>query len=266
MTSPGGSVTGGIDAHTDTHDAAALDERGRLLGVRTFASTPEGNRQLLAWLQAFGPIGVIGVESTGSYAPGLVRYLRSREISVVEVNRPHAHTRRRRGKSDPLDAEMAARQALAGHAVVVAKRTEGTVEAIRQLRVARESAVKARSAALNQLSELIATAPDELRQQLRERKTSRGRASLCARLRPDLERLHEPLHAAKLALRSLARRVDELDREIAALDGYLKPLVAAAAPRTTQLLAISTGHAGQMLVTAGENIDRLRHEGAFAAL
>src|SRR3954466_293311 len=79
MTSPSGSVMGGVDAHTDTHDAAALDERGRLLGVRTFASTPEGNRQLLAWLQAFGPIGVIGVESTGSYAAGLVRYLRSRD-------------------------------------------------------------------------------------------------------------------------------------------------------------------------------------------
>jgi transposase len=102
------------------------------------------------------------------------------------------------------------------------------------------------------------TAPDELREQLRERKTNRGRATLCARLRPDLERLHEPLQAAKLALRSLARRVSELDQEIAALDAHLEPLVATAAPRTTQLLAISTGHAGQLLVTAGENIDRLR--------
>jgi transposase len=266
MTSPSGPVTGGVDAHTDTHDAAALDERGRLLGVRTFASTPEGNRQLLAWQQAFGPIAVMGVESTGSYAAGLVRYLRSREISVVEVNRPHAHTRRRRGKSDPIDAELAARHALAGNAAVVPKRTDGRVEAIRQLRVARDSAVKARSAALNQLTELIVTAPDELREQLRERKTSRGKASLCARLRPDPERLHEPLHAAKLALRSLARRVNDLDQEIAALDAHLKPLVATAAPRTTALLAISTGHAGQMLVTAGENIDRLRHDGAFAAL
>jgi transposase len=116
MTSPGGSVTGGVDAHTDTHDVAALDERGRLLGTRTFATTPDGNRALLAWLAAFGPIAVIGVESTGSYAAGLVRYLRSRDVAVVEVNQPHAHTRRRRGKSDPIDAEMAARHALAGHA------------------------------------------------------------------------------------------------------------------------------------------------------
>ena len=132
---------------------------------------------------------------------------------------------------------MAARQALAGHAAAIPKQTDGIVEAIRQLRVARDSAVKARTAALNQLTELIVTAPDELREQLRQRKTTRGKATLCARLRPDLDRLHEPLQAAKLALRSLARRIAELDREIAALDAQLKPLVAAAAPRTTQLLA-----------------------------
>ena len=114
MTSPGGFVTGGIDAHTGTHDTAALDERGRLLGTRTFPTSPEGNQALLTWLESFGPIAVIGVESTGSYAAGLVRFLRSRDVAVLEVNQPHAHTRRRRGKSDPIDAEMAARQALSG--------------------------------------------------------------------------------------------------------------------------------------------------------
>jgi transposase len=73
MTRAGALVTGGVDAHTDTHNAAALDERGRLLGVRTFASTPDGNRALLAWLETFGRVDVIGVESTGSYAAGLNR-------------------------------------------------------------------------------------------------------------------------------------------------------------------------------------------------
>jgi transposase len=266
MTSPGGSVIGGVDAHTDTHDAAALDERGRLLGTRTFPSTPEGNRALLAWLESFGSIAVIGVESTGSYAAGLVRFLRSREVAVVEINQPHAHTRRRRGKSDPIDAEMAARQALSGHAIVVPKLTDGIVEAIRQLRLARDSAVKARTAAFNQLTEMIVTVPDDLRQHLSARKTTRGKTTLCSRLRPDLSRLHEPAQAARLALRSLARRIAELDREIATLDERLIPLVATAAPRTTQLIAVSTGHAGQLLVTAGQNIERLRNEGSFAAL
>ncbi len=266
MTSPAGCVTGGVDAHTDTHDAAALDERGRLLGTHTFSTTPDGNWALLAWLEAFGPIAVIGVESTGSYAAGLVRFLRSRDIAVVEVNQPHAHTRRRRGKSDPIDAEMAARTALSGHATAVPKLTDGIVEAIRQLRLARDSAVKARTAAFNQLTEVIVTVPDDLRQQLSARKTTRGKTTLCSRLRPDLKRIHEPAQAAKFALRSLARRIAELDREIALLDKQLEPLVATAAPRTTQLIAISTGHAGQLLVTAGENIERLRNDGSFAAL
>src|SRR5688572_27449525 len=161
---------------------------------------------------------------------------------------------------------MAARQALSGHATAIPKLTDGIVEAIRHMCLARDSAVKARTAAFNQLTEMIVTTPDELRQHLGQRKTTRGKTTLCARLRPDLDRLHEPAQAAKLALRSLARRVAELDREIATLDDQLTPLVATAAPRTTRLLAVSTGHAGQLLVTAGQNIDRLDSDGAFAAL
>ncbi len=195
-----------------------------------------------------------------------MRYLRAHAVEIVEVNRPHAHARRRRGKSDPIDAEMAARQALAGDATAVPKITTGIVESIRQLRITRDSAVKARSAALCQLTDLIVTAPHELRNQLSERKTTRGKARLCSRLRPRANSLAEPAEAAKFALRSLARRIAEFDAEIAALDEHLAALVATAAPRTTQLLGISTGHASQLLVTAGQNIDRLGNDGAFAAL
>jgi transposase len=266
MTDIDGEVIGGVDAHTDAHVAAALDRRGHLLGTKSFATTPAGYRQLRLWLESFGRVALVGVESTGAYAAGLVRELRAASIRVAEVNRPHAHTRRRRGKNDPIDAEMAARHALSGSAHVEPKATDGIVEAIRQLRLARHSAVKARSAALCQLSEMTVTVPDELREQLRTRRTTQGRATLCRRLRPDSTRLHEPDQAARLALRSIGRRIAELDQEIAKLDDALKPLVATAAPRTTSLLAISTGHAGQLLVTAGENIERLRSDGAFAAL
>ncbi len=259
-------VIGGVDAHTDAHHAAALDQRGALLGTASFATTTRGYGELLDWLAGFGAVDAVAVESTGAYAAGLTRHLRQCDIRVVEVNQPHAHTRRRRGKSDPLDAEMAARLVLAGQATATPKRTDGIVESIRLLRVARHSAVKARSAAMVQLSELIVTAPQELREQLAQRKTARGKAALCRRLRPSPDRIAPPLQAAKLALRSLARRIAELDTEIAALDRQLEPLVATAAPRTTSLLGISTGHAGQLLVTAGENIDRLRGDGSFAAL
>jgi len=259
-------VVGGVDAHADTHHAAALDQRGALLATQSFPATTPGYLELLAWLRSFGEVDVVAVESTGSYAAGLVRYLRGHGVRVLEANQPHAHTRRRRGKSDPIDAEMAARLALAGKATTVPKQTDGIVESIRLLRVARQSAVKSRSAAMVQLRDLTVTAPQELRDQLACRKTIRGKAALCRRLRPSTGELGQPAHAAKFALRSIAVRIKALDAEVAVLDRQLEELVSGAAPRTSQLLGISTGHAGRLLVTAGENIDRLRGEAAFAAL
>lgn len=112
-------------------------------------------------MRAFGRVDVVAIESTGAYAAGLVRYLREHDITVLEVNQPHAHTRRRRGKSDPIDAEIAARLALAGKATTVPKQTDGIVESIRLLRVTRDGAVRARSAAMVALSQLIITAPQQ---------------------------------------------------------------------------------------------------------
>ena len=266
MTDPARGIVVGVDAHNDTHDACVLDDCGRLLGTRTFTADAAGYRELLGWVQRFGSITAFGVESTGSYAAGLTRHLCAEGLEVREVNQPHPHTRRRRGKSDPIDAEMAARHVLAENRIVIAKDTTGIVESIRQLRVARDGAVKARSAALHALDGLIVSAPEELRQQLMIRKTTRGRATLCGRFRPDPARLHEPAVAAKAALRSLARRIVDLDAEIALLDRQLKQLVAEAAPTTTSRIAVSTGHAGALLVTAGQNIERLRSDASFAAL
>jgi len=226
MTQDGPLVVGGVDSHADTHHVAALDQRGALLATKSFPTTTPGYGQALKWLGSFGEIDTIAVESTGSYAAALVRYLREHDIGVVEVNQPHAHTRRRIGKSDPIDAEMAARLFLAGKAKVTPKQTDGIIEAIRTLRVARNSAVKARTAAMIQIRDLIITAPQPLRDQLADRKTLRGKAAVCARFRlsdPDLAR---PFLAAKFTLRSLAQRLGSLDREIENLDRELKHLVA----------------------------------------
>jgi len=148
------AVIGGVDTHADTHQAAALNEQGRLLGVRPFATTEDGYRQLLAWLRNLGPIRAVGIEGSGSYGAGLTRHLRAAGVPVVEVNRPHAHTRARRGKTDAIDAEAAARKVLAGECTAIPKDTTGIAEAIRQLHLARASAVQARTAALNQLDKL----------------------------------------------------------------------------------------------------------------
>jgi transposase len=258
-------VVGGVDAHADTHHAAVLDARGVLLATEQFAATATGYEQLIAWLGGFGRVAAVAVESTSSYAAGLTRALRAHQITVAEVNQPHAHTRRRRGKTDAVDAEAAARRYLSGDGLAVPKDTTGIVESIRMLRVARHGAVKARTAALLQARDLITTAPQPLREQITTKQTLRARLAICRRSRPG--DASTPENAAKLALKSLAGRVAALDREIAGLDAHLAQLVSSAAPATTRLLGISTGHAGQFLVTAGENIDRLRNgESSFAAL
>ncbi len=266
MTQQRPRVVAGVDAHTDTHHAAVLDLNGRLLASATFPTTGDGYVALIAWVSGHGELDRVGVESTGSFAAGLVRALVARGISVVEVNQPHPHARQRLGKSDPIDAELAARAVLSGTAVAVPKDTSGIVESIRQLTVTRQSALKARTAALHQLDDLLITAPEQLRAEVRCRRSLRRRASLCLELRPDRKRAHEPLQAAKLALRSLARRIRNLDNEIQELDRQLEQLVSTAAPRTLSLLGIGTHNAGQLLVSAGQNIERLHSEAAFAKL
>jgi transposase len=261
----GVGVIGGVDCHQWTHHAVALDAQGHRLGDQEFPATRAGYDQLHAWLDQFGSILAVGVESTGSYGAALTRSLTAAGVQVIEVNQPHRHTRRRRGKSDRIDAEAAARKVLAGEASAIPKDTTGSVESIRQLRVARDSAVRARSAALTQLGELIVTVPADLREQL-TRKTLRGQAGLCRKLQPDRDRLHDPSEAGKLALRSLAERIHGLDGEIAALDDHLRTLVTAVAPSTMALQGVGPCHAAQMLVTAGQNLRRMRSEAAFAHL
>jgi len=163
MTMLAREVTGGIDTHLDVNVAAALDEKGALLGVESFTTTPAGYRALLAWLQSFGHVTLVGVEGTGSYGAGLTRHLHEHKVTVVEVDRPNRQRRRRKGKSDPEDAISAARAAQSGDADGSPKTRDGNVEAIRVLRVARISARKARTQALNQMRSLISTAPDSIR-------------------------------------------------------------------------------------------------------
>jgi transposase len=102
-------VTGGVDTHSNTHHAAALDHVGHLLGTREFRADLVGYQQLFDWLESFGTVTRIGVEGTGCYGAGLTRFLRRHHVQVIEVNRPDRRSRRIRGKSDPLDAESAAR-------------------------------------------------------------------------------------------------------------------------------------------------------------
>lgn len=256
-------ITGGVDTHLDTHVAAALDHHGSLLGVETFATTPAGYQDLLDWLQGFGVVEVIGVEGTGSYGAGLTRHLHRHAVRVVEVDRPNRQRRRRRGKSDPQDAITAARAAQGGDALGDAKTRDGNIEAMRVLRVARCSARKARTQTLNQMRSLIATAPDDLRGELRNLNVYRL-LERCTVYRRTPARDVRSL--TKTTLRILARRAVALEEEVVELDAILEPLVAATAPQLIARLGVGTETASALLVAAGDNAERLRSEATFAHL
>ena len=145
----------GVDTHQDQHVAVAIDRQGVRLGELHTVATTHGYGELERWSRSLGEIRAFGIEGTGSYGAGVARFLTRRGYTVVEVNRPDRSTRYRKGKSDPTDAEMAARAVLAGVADATPKSGEGEVEMIRMFKSAKDSAVKARTQALNQMKALV---------------------------------------------------------------------------------------------------------------
>jgi transposase len=258
------AVTGGVDTHLELNVAAALDGIGGLLGVKQFPTTSAGHGELLGWLSGFGAVTVVGVEGTGSYGAGLARFLRTAGVEVVEVDCPNRQVRRRQGKSDPIDAVEAARAAQSGRAFGAAKTRDGNVEAIRVLVVAKRSARSTKIKSLNQIRHLTFTAPDELRQRLKGCSRHHLAAEAAAlRPRPGSDPV---IMATKTALRTLGRRVLALDEEKAALDELLADLVAATAPALLGVHGVGVDTAATLLVTAGDNPERLRSEAAWAHL
>jgi transposase len=257
-------VTGGVDTHADVHVAAAVDANGGVLGVESFATTPAGFAELHGWLAGFGELARVGVEGTGAYGAGLARHLRSQGLVVIEVDRPNRQERRRNGKSDELDAIEAARAALSGRASGIAKSADGDVEAIRALLVARRSARDVRIKYLNQIRHLGFTAPDELRARLRD-VPSEHLARTAASLRPG-PTSRSVMHATKLAIRTLGRRVLALEQDSRHLDALIHELVARTAPSLMDVYGVGTHTAAILLVAAGDNPHRLKSEAAFAHL
>ena len=257
-------MIGGVDTHKDVHVAAVLDELGRLLATATFATTTVGYRQLHRWLCSHGEVLAVGVEGTGSWGVGLARFLRARGLNVIEVNRPNRQTRRRKGKSDTVDAEMAARAVLAGDATVTPKTADGPVEALRQLRLARAGALKARTAAANQLHSLTDTAPDELRARLRFPHDAATRAACARDCGPVMcslprERRSGRCVRSRCAGSHSATRSHELSRDIKqVLDTIAAPLL--------ERHGVGYETTGTLLCAAGDNPERLRTEAGYAAL
>ena len=226
----------GVDTHLHSHVAVALDRLGRKLGALAVPATAKGYEALVSWAEGFGDVSCAGVEGTGSFGAGLSRRLRAEGIEVPEVERPERRHLRRRGKSDPIDAE--ARAVLAGEAAGTPKSGDGRVEMARAIRAARRSAVKAKTQAANQLGALRVTAPEGLRHRLSGLSTG-ALVAAAARFGPGAWP-ENPEEATKFAMRSVARRYRALSEEIAELGAQLGRLVSDVAPGLISLVAVGT--------------------------
>ncbi len=254
----------GVDTHADTHTAVAVNGIGQVQGTLEFPTTPSGFRQLVSWARDLDGVWErAGVEGTGAYGASLCRHLSAEGVEVIEVDRPNRQRRRRRGKSDPTDAETAARAVLAGDAATVPKDRSGMVETIRILHLTRRSAVKAKTQAGNQMKDVILTAPDALRTELRGL-TTRQRVRTCATWEP--EPVADPTTAARRSLHDLACRWLTLHDEITRLDRDLRRLLDDIAPTLLAEPGVGTDVAAKLLIAAGENPERIHSEAAFAAL
>lgn len=257
-------VIAGVDTHKDTHYAAVISLSGEHLSAVQFPAMKAGYQALTAFITCQGELLRVGIEGTNSYGAGLCRHLQARNIEVVEVIRPAKVVRRMKGKSDAIDAYTAAHTALTHQDVLIPKTSISTVEAIKVVHAGRRSAVKAHTEVIAQIKSLLVTAPEKVRDQYRglpsKKLVSRLSASH-AQARADCVET-----ATRATLKRLAKRYLYLEEEISVCDSELEALVAQMNTALIAVKGVSTVIASQLLITAGDNPERLHSEAAFAAL
>ncbi len=261
MTNRAGRVAG-IDSHKDTIHIALVTPLGAEITDKEFPTTQTGYRLAIGWLASHGPVEAVGVEGTSSYGVGISAELRRNGFHVVEVNRTRAAERRKQGKTDRLDAYRAARSVLSGEATTAPK--HDTIEPLRAVTVARRSANKALQAAWRQIGSMLVNASATLRDKYRDLPRQQLVDTLAAS-RPDL--IRDKHNAITLrALRSLARRHQFLTDEVDDLAHELEQLTTNANPGLMALKGVGPVTGATLLLTAGDNPDRLRSSASFAAL
>ena len=253
----------GVDTHKHSHFAKAKDQLGRDLDQLEIPTGTSGYADLLSWAQGLGRVIVFGVEGTSSYGAGLARFLIERNETVIEVLRPTKRDRRLNGKSDSVDADAAASAVLSGKARAIPKAGDQSVEMIRAIRIAKVTAIKARTQAVNAIKAMVVIAPEPIREVLRHLTIARLMAT-CSRYRVD--QVSDPITATKLALRSMSHRYLALHLEIRTLEKQLSNLTQLVAPQLTELPGVGQDVASALLLTAGNGGSRLRSEAAFSML
>lgn len=255
----------GVDTHRDVHVAAVVSMTGKALAVERFSTTADGYRRLAEWAGRWGAIRRAGVECSGNYGAALSRYLMSLGITVLEAPGPGRSARRRRSKSDEGDAVAAARSVLSGRAQSPAKSGDGPVEIVRMYLMAKDSAVKAKRQAVNQIKAIVVTADPDLREELRS--LSRRRLTLfCLQLSEGGEEADPIVRATRFTVRVLAERIEQMDEQAHVLEQRLAALIGTYHPRLLESVGVGPHSAAVLLTALGDNSERMRGEASFAAL
>ncbi|WP_394253082.1 IS110 family RNA-guided transposase [Arthrobacter pityocampae] len=254
----------GIDTHADTHHVAVVTEYGKPLGDQAFPTTTAGYQEALHFITGFGEVLQVGMEGTGTYGTALTKILQDEGMLVIEVNRPDRQQRRLKGKTDPLDAYRAAQSVIAGRSTAIPKAKDGPVECLRVLRASRASAMKSRSAAINQIKSLLVSAPEGLRAKYHGMTTT-TMTGIMARSRPS-GHLADPTYMTARVLKSLAIRYQHLSAEVEDATAQLHDILKSYAPMLQELTGVGPDVASQLLITFGDNRERVGNEAQFAAL
>ena len=254
----------GVDTHSQTHTAAVLDARtGGVLARATVTADPDGYAELVALADQHSGLRAWAMEGTGGYGAGLTRHLAGADELVVELDRPKRPARRAGAKSDPIDAERAARDALARTRLAQPK--AGAERAALQLRLtARRAAVEAATAGQRQLLAMVITAPEPVQARFRGQ-TTRAMIATAAKLRPGASSGDIEVTTALTVLHDLSRRIRVLEAEALGHEKAIRAIVRSWRPDLLELTGVGPIVAATVL-TAWSHPGRCRDDAAFAML
>lgn len=254
----------GVDTHSQTHTAAVLDARtGGVLARATVTADPDGYAELVALAEQHSGPRAWAMEGTGGYGAGLARHLAAGDELVVELDRPKRPARKAAAKSDPIDAERAARDALSRAQLAQPKKGPERA-ALQMLLTARRAAVEAATAAQRQLLAMVITAPESVRARFRGQ-TTRAMIATAAQLRPGASNGDIEVITALTVLRDLARRIRFLEAEALDHEKAIRAIVRSWRPDLLDLTGVGPIVAATVL-TAWSHPGRCRSDAAFAML
>ena len=251
----------GVDTHHDTHTASVITPLGTELGHLQAPANAAGYQALQQFARdhAPGPRIAWALEGTRSHGAGLTRALHDNGEQVIEVDRPKRAVRKH-GKSDPIDATRAAREALTQQHLAQ-PRADGIREQLRVLLVARDHHARMRTATINTFKAFVLTAPEPLRARFRGLATP---AQITHALDPgDTALPDDTILVATLA--QLAVMVRLLEEHLATNKTQLTALVQSWMPALLTEYGVGPVAAAQLLVS-WSHPGRCRSAAAFAML